>query len=245
MSKQNKATPDNNPSTDQLDDELRALISDAAPASNDEAIVAELPAATAEAEVDLEALDAEAAAETIKSEAYAEQAADESDGTATVTPITAAKPRTPRVSRAAGAKAFDVLKGAMNDDQMLKVAMLSSGDAEDVSLVDSLRDTVNGLAKKVGDKATNLLRHAGDPKKVQKFTGIGLAHLIEHGSTSSTLLTKEFQDQGYTIGTARSQANQLMALLPALKVADKSGRNLTLRADSNIVSAYKGATATA
>ncbi len=235
MNENNESVLDAAP--DQLDAELHALIGDAT-ASNDDAVET---SAVATEEIDLEELDAAAAAETVKAEAYADQSADESDGTAsaTVTPISAAKRS--RVSRAAGAKAFDVLKGAMNDDELQKAAMLVSGDADDPALVDALRDTVNGLAKKVGDKATNLLRHAGNPAKLQKFTSIGLNYLREKGSFSSKDLVDHYQTQGYTIGTARSQANQIMTLLPALKVAEKSGRVLTKREDSSLLASYEGA----
>lgn len=236
---------------DRLEDELEALIGDATAANDSPPETAESDAestaeSTADGDIDLEEIEAAAAVAAAKSAAYATQPAEESDGaeatsdSASSTATT--KTRAPRVSRAAGAKPFDVLKAAINDDEALaKVAMLVTGDTPSTSLVDDLANTINALAKKVGDKATNLLRYKGQPSKIQKYTTLGLNLLIEKGSVSSKELVSHLESSGYTIGTARSQANQLMSLFPALKIANRSGRQLSLRSDSTIVEAYKTA----
>jgi len=226
-----------------LDDELESLIGDATTVT----AVASAEVEAANDEIDLEEIESVAVAQATKEAAYAEQEPEQADPNSNVTPIAAAKTKkssTPRPSRAAGAKASAVLTSVIKeDDQLLKAAMLVTTDQEDPALVDQLKSVVDGLAKKVGDKAVNLLRNQSEPKKLQNYTRLGLAHLIEEGSTSSKMLTDAFQKAGYTLGTARSQANQLMALLPALKVADKSGKNLTLNADSSIVANFKAAVA--
>ncbi len=147
------------------------------------------------------------------------------------------------MSRAAGAKASQVLASVMDEESMLKAACLVSGDVEDPELVDQLKSDVDNLAKKVGDKAVNLLRFHSVPNKLQNYTRLGLEHLVKNGSTSSADLTKLLQGAGYTIGTARSQANQLMSLFPTLKVANRAGKTLTLNEDSTIVESFKSATA--
>lgn len=247
MSNSNKNSNKNKPAAEvaaisaeadaQLDAELKELIGDATEVS--------AVAASGEEEIDLAAIDAEANAASAKTEAYAEQEGDPTP-TASVTSITAGKKKaasTPRVSRAAGARASSVLVSKFEPDALLKAAMLVSGDVEDESLVEALKDDVDKLAKKVGDKAVNLIRFQGDSKKLQGYTRIGLSKLIEDGEASSKQLTDHFVSAGYTIGTARSQANQLMTLFPALKVAHKSGRNLLLNADSTIAASFKAATA--
>lgn len=238
MSKKAKTNIESPVDDSQLDAELQALIGDAAPVIT----------ATAEvAEVDLEMLDAEATAAEIKSSAYAEQEApvaandDEAPIVATTTAAKSKTTRAPRVSRAAGGKSSAVLASVMPAEALLKAACLVSGDVEDPALVDALKTNVDSLAKKVGDKAVNLLRNASDPRKLQNYTRLGLEFLIENGAASSKTLTDMLQAKGYTIGTARSQANQLMALLPALKVADRSGRNLALNADSTLVTQFTDA----
>lgn len=230
---------------DDIDAEIAALIGDA---TNVTAEAVSGP--TAYADIDMEALEAEATAAEIKSTAYKEQEAEQpaagNDDPSNVTPITTAKTsRAPRVSRAAGAKASAVLSSVMDEPALLRVACLVNGDVEDVSTVDTLKSTVDNLAKKVGDKAVNLLRWQHDPKKLQGYTRLGVEHLLEHSTISSKSLTEHFQKSGYTIGTARSQANQLMSLLPALKVASKSGRELTVNADSTIVASFQSAAAAA
>lgn len=253
MSKKNRKNNETNtaPVADEtLNQELEALLDDAT------AIVAEADAEAANDpivegadELDMDAIEAAATAESIKEAAYAEQSADEADESATastVTPITAAKKSsTPRVSRAAGAKASQVLASAVNDDDLLKVACLVSGDKEDPALVEALKDNVDGLAKKVGNKAVNLLRHMSNPGKLESYTRKALDFIIAKKSVSSKDLVEHLQSSGYTIGTARSQANQIMSLFPALRVTDKTGRTLALNPDSNIVSAYQAATAAA
>lgn len=51
-----------------------------------------------------------------------------------------------------------------------------------------------------------------------------------------------FLARSYTIVTARSQANQLMQLFPVLKVAEKIGKTIKLRADSMLVKCSEACT---
>lgn len=218
-----------------IDDELEALLADATVATAEEEEIDDKA---------LEEIDAQAAIAASKEEAYAEQEGEVADPTAKVTPISAAKkPRTPRVSRAAGAKPSDVLAQVLDTAQLAQAACLVSGEVASEELTDSLMTTINGLAKKVGDKAVNLLRHNENPAKLQKYTVIGLNTLIAGGDATSRTFTDALMAAGYTIGTARSQANQLMSLLPALKVAEKNGRQLTLREDSVIREKFQAALA--
>lgn len=228
----------------ELDEELKMLLADA---TNETAVVEE-PI------IDMDELDAAATVAEVKSAAYADQdAANDPDAgsasaeveetTATATP--ARTSRAPRVSRAAGAKSSSVLGSVMTEDALLKAACLVEGDTESPETTDALKTTVDGLAKKVGDKAVNLLRYQNEPKKLQNYTRVGLEYLLSNGSASSKDLTELLQKRGYTIGTARSQANQLMSLLPALKVADKMGRGLTVNSQSLIAKNFTAAGATA
>lgn len=219
--------------TDRLEDELEALIGDA---TSDHKLT------SAVAEINLEEIEAAATVEATKSAAYAEQPGEETEVTTAAASGKSAAPRAARPSRAAGASPFDVVKAAVNDDEALqRVAMLVTADEPSAELVDDLAKTINNLAKKVGDKASNLLRHKSQPAKLQKYTRLGMDLLIDKGSVTSADLTKHLQSSGYTIGTARSQANQLMSLLPALKIADKSGRTIAIRPDSVIAQQYKAA----
>lgn len=249
MSKNHKKAPKNDTATENtiadavaidanLDAELNELMADATAVT----VIEPVAEAANDGEVDLESLEAAAFAEETKTAVYAEQAAEEiedlpapvaSDDSA-VTPITAAK--TPRVKRAVGSKPSAVLE-AMNDETFLKVACLLTTDDPTTVDGEAVKTTVDSLAKKIGDKALNLLRfnETGDKSKLQVYTRLGLDFLLKNGTMDSKALTAHFQATKYSLGTARSQANQIMGLLPAMKVGLMSGRAMSINPDSAIV----------
>ena len=128
------------------------------------------------------------------------------------------KVTTPRVRVPAGSKPSVVLALHVPDVEERHRAMrLTRDDAigEETSLVTA--GIIDKLAKKVGEKAVNLLRHRGQPEKVQVYTQIGLDLLIAEGVLTSKALTERFAVK-YKDGTCRAQGNQLMQLLPALQI---------------------------
>jgi hypothetical protein len=235
-----------------LDAELAELLSDATttPTAHDSTVPV---AASAEDidEDDLASVEEEATAAAVRAAAYAEQEADTSGGA--TDHMTAAnddpKPakrgsgtsRAPRASRAAGAKASQVLNSAMSEEEQLKVALLTTADVDETAALAEMKDSIDRLAKKVGDKAVNLLRYRAQPKKLQNYTRLGLELLVSQGYADSKTLTKHLQSSGYTIGTARSQANQLMALFPALKIANKAGKTLAPSDESTLLKDFSEA----
>lgn len=230
--------------TSNLDAELDALMEDAIAEVAAEAVIDETPAVVAEIDP-IEALaeiEAEAVATETRAAAYAEQSADEADaandddGSSSVTPISAAKSK--RSKRIAGAPSLTL--NAMPEEELRKVACLLTTDDADAIDPTPLLEKIDSLAKKVGDKALNLLRFnaTGDKTKLQVYTRLGLDELVKRGSITSKELTAHYQGVKYSEGTARSQANQLMSLLPAMGVADVSGRTLTLRSDSAIAAKF-------
>lgn len=236
---------------DMLDEELNALIGDATDIDASETVASietiEGETEASNEEIDLEEIEAAAVAEETKKAAYAEQTTEEEPSN--ITPISAATPassktsRAPRASRAAGAKSSAVLASLMGEEALLKAAMLVETDEESVELVDQLNTAIDSLAKKAGDKAVNLLRHVAEPRKLQNYTRLGMELLSKNRQVTSADLVKHLQGQGYTAGTARSQSSQLMSLLPALKVADRSGKALVAREDSTLLKSFAAATA--
>lgn len=234
----------NNPSL--LDAELEALLDEVTGTNNTtttETTVEVIEAKTPEADLTIEELErieehAELAEEQRKH--YEEQPADK------VTSIEAAKKakaeRTPRLT---GDKPSEILTNAFNKDAtLLKAAMtLTVGEDSDEAVQTALKD-MDGLAKKVADKGVNLVRFRNHKDKVQVYTRLGLEFLMQKGEASSKELTEHLQASGYTIGTARSQANQLMQLFPVLKVAEKVGKSIKLRADSMLVKCIEACTPT-
>lgn len=109
------------------------------------------------------------------------------------------------------------------------------GDAEIATLVD-------GLPKKVKEKAANLVDflHKGRPLSV--FTQVAVNIMKEEGKLSNERLVRAFTTEatkrgmaaGYSIGTARSQAGQQIALFGRLGIANNAGGALVPNATSPI-----------
>jgi hypothetical protein len=86
---------------------------------------------------------------------------------------------------------------------------------------------VEGLAKKVAEKVNNIGHHLTTGAKLSNYTVIGLKMLFEAGSVSSKDLLEKMREN-YSDGTARAQSNQIMNVLPAMKIAIKEGSTLKL-----------------
>lgn len=84
-----------------------------------------------------------------------------------------------------------------------------------------------GLAKKVAEKVNNVGHHLTTGAKLSNYTVIGLKMLFEAGSVSSKDLLEKMRES-YSDGTARAQSNQIMNVLPAMKIAIKEGSTLKL-----------------
>lgn len=147
---------------------------------------------------------------------------------------------TPRVKIAPGSTPSMVLAQHLGGDgaALYEQSRLVLGDKPNAHTAENTGGIINKLAKKVAEKAVNLLRHRASPDNVQVYTRIGMDLLLKKGELTSKGLTDKFLEK-YTPGTARAQANQIMNLFPALKVADKVGSTLTLNDDSVIVAEYK------
>lgn len=117
---------------------------------------------------------------------------------------------------------------------------ISDGDSavDSKELVKALNERLSGLddlPKKVGEKAVNLIAHLGGGAKLSCYTEIAIKMLIETGELTSKALFERYVARPYSEGTSRSQSGQMMQLLPALGLADRTGRgSLTLRKDSVI-----------
>lgn len=96
--------------------------------------------------------------------------------------------------------------------------------------------------KKVAEKFDNLLMSIASGKKPSTFTLDAYAALKAKGEMTSSELVAVLTSAGfdYSIGTARSQAGQMMALLPNLKVAERDAKVLKLNAHSTIAKALDG-----
>ena len=100
--------------------------------------------------------------------------------------------------------------------------------------------SIDGAAKKVQEKAVNIIAVGVKGGNLSNYTRIALDRLLKKGKVSSAELVETFvTDSGYTEGTARSQAGQMMQLFPMVGIASRDGKNLTLNKDSVLASALK------
>lgn len=88
---------------------------------------------------------------------------------------------------------------------------------------------------KVAEKWENLFVALNAGAGLSKFTVTGFTLLKQNGTLTNTDLVAAMKaDPNVGDGTARSQSGQIMALLPLVGVATRTGQTLTLRSDSVI-----------
>lgn len=134
---------------------------------------------------------------------------------------------TPRPRIIPGSTPSQVLAQHINDTEKLNAAcVLEIGDdaSDDNTKINA--GIMDRLAKKIGEKAVNLLRNRDNIANLQVYTRIGIEKLVKGGTMTSKDLTDHYHSgaagKPYSIGTARAQCNQLMTLLPAMKIATET-----------------------
>ncbi|GAA0353612.1 hypothetical protein L9H26_18960 [Morganella psychrotolerans] len=94
---------------------------------------------------------------------------------------------------------------------------------------------------KAKDKVVNLIQWAVKGNELSVYTQLCIENLIKNNTSTSEMFRLHMMSnptRPYPAATAGSQAGQLMAVLPALNIADRVGKNLTLKADSPIVKLF-------
>lgn len=97
------------------------------------------------------------------------------------------------------------------------------------------------IAKKVVDKAENLLDAAAGRRNLSVYTRIAIDALTKDGAFTSGDLVKLLESRQYSPGTARAQAQQMMALLPLAGIAAREKSALTLVEASPVLAVLKKA----
>lgn len=101
----------------------------------------------------------------------------------------------------------------------------------------------NALPKKVKDKAKNILAWANDEAELSIYTRLCLEYLVKNGSATSGDFRTHLMsnpEKPYTVGTAGSQAGQIMSLLPAIGMATKDGKSITLNRENPLSAKFIG-----
>lgn len=189
-----------------------------------------------------------------KAEAYAEQVAPEGEDmntelpepvvTATTAEV-AAKEEKPKRKRESseGKKKSEIITSHLGaesagffaleiDDAELDVATLKEREKATLEVIDA-------LPKKVGEKATNLFDFLKTGEHLSIYTKIAFDLLLEKTTFTSEDLRAAMLAHGYTTGTSNSQAQQMMTLLPALKVGVRVKNIMTKNPESMILAKYE------
>lgn len=146
-------------------------------------------------------------------------------------------PVTKRISTAGMAKS-EALATALGD----KLDTLLMVDSDDLSLPEdqqfdkriALLEKIDGLPKKIGEKATNLFAHVSKGAQLSNYTRIAINFLLQHGEMTSKQLKDTYLSRPYSEGTSSSQTTQLMNLLPALGIAKKEAGKLVVNPTSTL-----------
>lgn len=148
-----------------------------------------------------------------------------------------AAPATKRISTAGMAKS-EALATALGD----KLDTLLMVDSDDLVLPEdqqfdkriALLEKIDGLPKKIGEKATNLFAHVSKGAQLSNYTRIAINFLLQNGEMTSKQLKDTYLARPYSEGTASSQTTQLMNLLPALGIAKKEAGKLVVNPTSTL-----------
>ncbi|QOC57953.1 hypothetical protein phiK7B1_098 [Pseudomonas phage phiK7B1] len=146
-------------------------------------------------------------------------------------------PATKRISTAGMAKS-EALATALGD----KLDTLLMVDSNDLTLPEdeqfdkriALLEKIDGLPKKIGEKATNLFAHVSKGAQLSNYTRIAINFLLTNGEMTSKQLKDTYLARPYSEGTASSQCTQLMNLLPALGIAKKEAGKLVVNPTSTL-----------
>ncbi|UIS24661.1 hypothetical protein S21ZY_099 [Pseudomonas phage ZY21] len=146
-------------------------------------------------------------------------------------------PATKRISTAGMAKS-EALATALGD----KLDTLLMVDSNDLALPAdeqfdkriALLEKIDGLPKKIGEKATNLFAHVSKGAQLSNYTRIAINFLLTNGEMTSKQLKDTYLARPYSEGTASSQTTQLMNLLPALGIAKKEAGKLVVNPTSTL-----------
>lgn len=218
-------------------EELEALDRLAAEGAGDEIVETMTPTASPDLGDIVEAAGKKAAKKADKKATKAKAKVE------TKTEVKAKKePKAPK--KAAEAKAPKVKKEAVA--KPAKEARPTREAARDVLGADTFDGIVASIAtmpKKVADKAENVLDFVAGRRALSGYTRYAIDALLEEGKITSTGLVKMLEKRDYSPGTARAQAQQMMALLPQIGLASRDKAELTLIKKSPILKQYQKAAA--
>ena len=162
-------------------------------------------------------------ADVNKDEIYAKQKADKAKGKTS--------------SRKARAKPTGDAPKRTRASRTLTAAMLTSLHDDPQTMLDNIEN----LPKKVRDKARNALHAAANGGHASVYTqkAIKMMQSATGGVVTSKDLKAQFEQDGYSSGTASAQAQQQMVLLDFLGIAKRNRNELVLNGSSKVLKALQ------
>ena len=108
-----------------------------------------------------------------------------------------------------------------------KVETVAARNFHDVAAIDkpAFNRAREGLAKKVGEKADNVVQAIERGKKLSRYTADAVVLLSKEGRMSAKRLCEAFIKNNLSEGTARAQSQQMTSLFKALGIAEPDPAN--------------------
>ncbi len=120
---------------------------------------------------------------------------------------------------------------------------LTTEDCEKLGVTKEVMiEAVDKCPVKAKDKVLNLAQWALRGNELSVYTQLGIECLIKNNTASSEIFRIYMMSnptRPYPTTTAGTQAGQLMAVLPAMGIADRIGKNVTLKTDSPLVRMFR------
>ncbi|MDE9494396.1 hypothetical protein KKJ09_12570 [Xenorhabdus bovienii] len=120
---------------------------------------------------------------------------------------------------------------------------LTDKDCEKLGLIkEAMIEAVAKCPVKAQDKALNIAQWALRSNELSVYTQLGIECLIKNGTATSESFRLHMMSnpsKPYPTGTAGTQASQLMAVLPAMGMATRDGRTVTLSPESPLVKLFQ------
>ena len=184
---------------------------------------------------DIMALDAE----MTKEEVYAEQESEIGDVDTSTKPAKKAKGKAKNATQAAAAPKTSTPRVARDLNAIDAVNFVLEGDVTglDQAGLDAAKAATLALRptqKKIAEKFENLFMMLAANRKPSTFVVDAFRLLDSKGAVSASDVIAAFKAEGYSQGTAASQAGQIMNLFATVRIADRAKNTLTLNARSNV-----------
>lgn len=115
---------------------------------------------------------------------------------------------------------------------ILTTEMAALNEADLKKQIDAVVNGFNTLPKKVREKVLNVFQHVHGGVNLSTYTAMAMTLLKLKGEITSDDLRQAYIDRPYSTGTASAQSSQMFQLLPALGLANRDGKALTLNPNS-------------